>query len=57
MIADCISLYADRTKMIADCISLYTDRTKMIADWLHIKNTRYDDENQSPGFGQAEKYC
>ena len=23
---------------------------------LHIKNTRYEDENQSPGFGQAEKY-
>ena len=71
MIADCISLYADRTKMIADCISVrkdslnsdcqqsrqYQNRTNnhLSPQKLHIKNTRYDDENQSLGFWTGRK--
>jgi uncharacterized cysteine cluster protein YcgN (CxxCxxCC family) len=47
IIADCISLsinrtkistdYVDRTNMIADCISLYAGRTKMIADCISVR--------------------
>ena len=37
-------------------ISKQKEQPPLTSKKLHIKNTRYNDENQSPGFEQAEKY-